>query len=204
MSGTWQISSVRMIAACVMSVLLLISAVSDFRKRVIPAACSRLLLITALFILVYEKSYWLAAYFIFAVLATGSRILKIPLFAGAVVLLANTGEESAPFIFSLAAADLLFSFGIIGGGDAQLLFSMLAFGYGNLLMPLVITAVTMGAGFICVLHRYGFREAGNRLISAAGTLRSGNIDSDSERLRVPLACVLFVSFLLYLFVSLRK
>ena len=198
------ISAARIISAAIMAALLFLSAVSDVRKRVVPAACSRGLMLAALCVLVYEKSYAPAAYFIFAVLATGSRILKIPLFAGAILMMANTGEVSVPFILSLAAADLLFTLRIIGGGDAQLLFSMIAFGYGDRLMPLVIAAVTMAAGLFCILHHYGFKEAGSRLLHAALTLRSGNIGSDSERLRVPFACILFVSFLLYLFVSLKK
>ncbi len=197
-------SAVRIICAAVMAAMLLLSAISDVRKRTIPAAFSRVLLLTALCCLIYEKSYVSAAYFTFAVLATGSRNLKIPLFAGAILILANNGESYTPFICSLAAADLLFSCRIIGGGDAQLLFSMLAFGCGTWLMSVSIAAVTVAAGLFCVIGRYGFRKAGKRLILAAETLRTGNIVRDNERLRIPFACVLFISFLLYLFVSLEK
>ena len=199
-----RIFPIRMIFAAVMAAALLLSAVSDVRKRVIPAVLSRFLLLAAACLLVYEKAYLRAGYFILAVLATGSRNLKIPLFTGAILILANKGESSLPFLFSLAAADLLFSFGIIGGGDAQLLFSMLAFDGQNWLMSVVVAAVTVAAGLFFLICRYGFVKAGKRLISAAGTLGSGNADSGSGMLRIPYACILFISFVLYLFVSLRK
>ena len=111
--------------AIVFFILLLISAVSDVKSRRIPKVCSYGLLLISLLRLIYDRQYVLAAYFALSVLATGSKGLKLLLYIGATAIFANKGEASYPLIFGLAAADLLFTLKIIGGGDAQLLFSML-------------------------------------------------------------------------------
>ena len=99
---------------------------------------------------------------------------------------------------------MLFSLRIIGGGDAQLLYALLAFGYQDWKMAASVSAVTLITGTAAVIRASGLQNAGKRILTAASNMRSGNIENDTARLRIPFAALLPASFLLYLFVSFRK
>lgn len=193
------------IASCMaVFTLLCISGVCDIKHRRIPRFCSYGLLFISFLMLILERKYILAVYFIVSILATGQKWLRIPLLIWAVIVFANTGEAAAPLVFGLAAADMLFSLRIIGGGDAQMLFALLGFGHQDWKMAASVSMITLIAGTAAVIRVSGFRNAGERILSAASNMRSGNIENDTARLRIPFAAILPVSFLLYLFVSFRK
>ncbi|MBR3586406.1 MAG: hypothetical protein IKO00_10320, partial [Oscillospiraceae bacterium] len=86
--------------------------------------------------------YMLSVYFLLSVIAAGNKKLKPVLFVMAVIVFANKGELAFPLVFGLAATDILFSLKLIGGGDAQLLFSMLTFGWKSWRMACSIASVT--------------------------------------------------------------
>ena len=190
--------------AAVFLILLLISAASDVKTRHIPKPCSFGLLLLSLLLLIFDTQYVLAAYFALFILATGSKKLKLLLFIGATAIFANKGEEAFPLIFGLAAADLLFSLNIIGGGDAQLLFSMLGYGYKSWKMAISISAVTLIAGFIVILFLRGSINLKERITSLHTSWKTGTITSDHNRIRIPFAVFLPFSFLLYSFVLFPK
>ena len=190
--------------AAVFFILLLISAVSDEKTRRIPKGCSYGLLLISLMLLILEKQYVFAAYFTLAVFATGSKSLKLLLFIGATAIFANKGEAAFPLIFGLAAADLFFSLKIIGGGDAQLLFSMLGFGYKSWKMAASVSAVTIIAGFVIILFPVRSINLKERITSIKESWKTGTIASDHNRIRIPFAVLLPLSFMLYSFVSFPK
>ena len=190
--------------AIVFFILLLISAVSDVKSRRIPKVCSYGLLLISLLRLIYDRQYFLAAYFALSVLATGSRSLKLLLYIGATAIFANKGESAFPLIFGLAAADLLFTLRIIGGGDAQLLFSMLGFGYKSWKMAASVSAMTLITGFVVILFSYGSINLKERITSIKNSWKTGTITSDHNRIRTPFAALLPFSFLLYSFVLFPK
>ena len=190
--------------AAVFFILLLISAVSDEKTRRIPKGCSYGLLLISLMLLIFEKQYVFAAYFTLAVFATGSKSLKLLLFIGATAIFANKGEAAFPLIFGLAAADLFFSMKIIGGGDAQLLFSMLGFGYKSWKMSASVSAVTLIVGLIVILYSRGSINLRERITFIKNSWKTGTIESDRSRIRIPFAVVLPMSFMLYSFVSFPK
>ena len=189
-------------ASCIaVSILLCIAGVCDIKHRRIPRFCSYGLLFISFLMLILERKYILAVYFIVSILATGQKWLRIPLLIWAVIVFANTGEAAAPLVFGLAAADMLFSLRIIGGGDAQMLFALLGFGYQDWKMAASVSMITLIAGTAAVIRASGLKNAGKRILTAASNMRSGNIENDTARLRIPFAALLPASFLLYLFVS---
>ena len=190
--------------AAVFFMMLIISAVSDVRTRRIPKICSYGLLLISLLRLVYNRQYVLATYFALSVFATGSKSLKLFLYIGAAVIFANKGEVAFPLIFGLAAADLFFTLKIIGGGDAQLLFSMLGFGYKSWKMSASVSAVTLIVGLIVILYSHESIDLKERIISIKNSWKTGTIESDRSRIRIPFAVVLPMSFMLYSFVSFPK
>lgn len=184
--------------------MLIISAVSDVRTRRIPKICSYGLLLISLLRLVYDRQYVLAVYFALSVFATGSKSLKLFLYIGAAAIFANKGETSFPLIFGLAAVDLLFTLKIIGGGDAQLLFSMLGFGYQSWKMSASVSAVTIITGFVVILFSGRTINSKERITSIKDSWKTGTITSDHNRIRIPFAVLLPLSFMLYSFVSFPK
>ena len=192
------------ITASIMFILLTVSAAADMRTKHIPVYCSYGLLMLSFIFLIRERQYVLAAYYLLAVFSTGNKKLKMLLFTGAIIVFANSGNSASPLIFGLATADFLFALRIISGGDAQLLFSLLAFGYGNWKMGISVSAVILIAGTVLIFRRCGFRKAVSRLDAAMNHLKSCSVECDNERIRIPFAALLPVSFLLYLFVSFSK
>ena len=192
------------VCAVVFFVVLLISAVSDVKNRHIPKICSYALLLISLLRLIYDGQYVLAAYFVLSVLATGSKSLKFLLYFGATAIFANKGEAASPLIFGLAAADLFFTLKIIGGGDAQLLFSMLGFGYKSWKMAASVSAVTLIVGFTVILYSRGSINMRERITSIKNSWETGKIESDRSRIRIPLAVIFPMSFILFSFVSFPK
>ena len=193
--------SIRIVSCIAVLILLCISGVFDIKHRRIPRFCSYGLLLISFLMLIMEREYMLAAYFIFSILATGLKWLRIPMLVWAVIVLANVGENAAPLVFGLAAADMLFSLRIIGGGDAQMLFALLGFGYQDWKMAASVSMITLIVGTAAVIRASGLKNAGKRILTAASNMRSGNIENDTARLRIPFAALLPASFLLYLFVS---
>lgn len=185
-------------------IMLIVSAVSDARTNHIPKRCSYSMMLISLIVLVYNRQYLLAAYYVFSVFSTGSKKLKLLLFTGTAVVFANLGNAAFPMVFSLAAADLLFSLRIIAGGDAQLLFAMLAFGYRDWTMSAAISAVSLTAGTVFILRSGSFQVIKTRILTAVSHLKAGTVENDSERIRIPFASLLPFSFLLFLFVSFSK
>ncbi|MBQ4514839.1 MAG: hypothetical protein II969_17735 [Anaerolineaceae bacterium] len=184
--------------------LLLISAVSDVKTRRILKICSYGLLLISLLRLVYDRQYVLAAYFALSVFATGSKSLKLFVHIGAAVIFVNEGESSFPLVFGLAAADLLFTLKIIGGGDAQLLFSMIGFGYKSWKMAASVSAITIIAGFMIILYSSRSINLRERITSIKDSWKTGMITSDHNRLKIPFATLLPIAFLLYSFVLFSK
>ena len=196
--------SIRIVSCIAVLILLCISGVFDIKHRRIPRFCSYGLLLISFLMLIMEREYMLAAYFIFSILATGLKWLRIPMLVWAVIVLANIGENAAPLVFGLAAADMLFTLRIIGGGDAQLLYALFASGHQDWKMAAAVSAVTLIAGTAAVIRVYGLQKAGKRILTAASNMRSGKIENDTARIRIPFAALLPASFLLHLFVSFGK
>ncbi len=188
----------------VMLTALVISGISDLKTKRIPKACSYVLLLFSLLLLICRREYMLAVYFLLAVAAAGNMKLKPVLFVMAVILFANEGEHAFPMVFGLAAADLLFSLRLIGGGDAQLLFSMLSFGCGSWKMVYSIAAVIIVAGTASVIHAWGIKNIASRIKAVSEHIKNGTVQSDKNRLRIPFAALLPFAFLLFFFVSFPK
>ena len=162
------------------------------------------MMLISLIILIYDRQYLLGAYYVFSIFATGNRTMKFLMFTGTAVVFANLGNAAFPMVFGLAAADLLFSFRVIAGGDAQILFAMLAFGYRNWSMAVAISAVVLTAGTVIIMRSGKFQNIEKRILTAASYLKSGTVENDGERIRIPFAAFLPFSFLLFLFVSFSK
>lgn len=188
----------------VMLTVLIISGISDLKTKRIPKACSYGLLLFSLLLLICRGEYMLSAYFLIAVLAAGNKRLKPVLFVMAVIVFSNKGEQAFPLVFGLAVADFLFSLKLIGGGDAQLLFSMLSFGCGSWRMACSIAAVIIFAGTASVIHACGIKNIGDRIKAVSEHMKSGTVQTDQNRLRIPFAALLPFAFLLFFFVSFPK
>ena len=193
--------STNVFTGAVMFTALVISGISDLKTKRIPKACSHGLLLFSLLLLICRGEYMLSVYFLIAVLAAGNMKLKPVLFVMAVIVFANKGECAFPLVFGLAAADFLFSLKLIGGGDAQLLFSMLSFGWESWKMACSIAAVIIAAGTVSVIHVWGKKNIAGRIKAVSEHMKSGTVQADRNRLRIPFAALLPFAFLLYFFVS---
>ena len=197
-------NSAYVFAGAVMFIPLVISGISDLKTNRIPKACSYGLLLYSLIMLICRGEYMLSVYFPLAVIAAGNKKLKPVLFVLAAIVFANEGESAFPLVFGLAAADILFSTKLIGGGDAQLLFSMLSYGCGSWKMTYSIAAVIIGAGTASVIHAWGIKKIAGRIKSVSEHMKNGTVQADQTRLRIPFAAFLPSAFLLYFFVSFPK
>ena len=196
--------SVHVFTGAVMLTALVISGISDLKTKRIPKACSYGLLLYSLLLLICRGEYMLSVYFLIAVLAAGNMKLKPVLFVMAVIVFANEGERAFPLVFGLAAADILFSMRLIGGGDAQLLFSMLSFSCGSWKMACSIAAVIIFAGTVSIIHAWGIKNIAGRIKAVSRHMKSGTVQEDQNRLRIPLAALFPFTFLLFFFVSFPK
>ena len=195
---------VHLVAGAIMFTTLVISGISDFSTRRIPRVCSYGLLIFSLFLLIYRREYILSVYFVLAVLAAGNKRLKPILFVMAVIVFSNKGERAFPLVFSLSAVDFLFSIKVMGGGDAQLLFSMLSFGYSSWEMAFSIAAVVLIVGTASVIYAFGIKDFISRFKTVSSCIKNGTVRSDRNRLKIPLASLFPFAFLLCFFVSFPK
>ena len=196
--------SIYVFTGAVMFTALVISGISDLKTKRIPKACSYGLLLFSLLLLICRGEYMLSVYFLLAVIAAGNKKLKPVLFVMAVIVFANKGELAFPLVFGLAATDILFSLKLIGGGDAQLLFSMLTFGWKSWRMACSIAAVIIVAGTFSVIHAWGIKNIAGRIKAVSEHMKSGTVKTDRNRLRIPFAALLPFAFLLFFFVSFPK
>ena len=189
--------STNVFTGAVMFTALVISGISDLKTKRIPKACSHGLLLFSLLLLICRGEYMLSVYFLLAVIAAGNKKLKPVLFVMAVIVFANKGELAFPLVFGLAATDILFSLKLIGGGDAQLLFSMLTFGWKSWRMACSIAAVIIVAGTFSVIHAWGIKNIAGRIKAVSEHMKSGTVQTDRNRLRIPFAALLPFAFLLF-------
>ena len=196
--------STNVFTGAVMFTALVISGISDLKTKRIPKACSHGLLLFSLLLLICRGEYILSVYFLLSVIAAGNKKLKPILFVMAVIVFANKGELAFPLVFGLAATDILFSLKLIGGGDAQLLFSMLTFGWKSWRMACSIAAVIIVAGTFSVIHAWGIKNIAGRIKAVSEHMKSGTVQTDRNRLRIPFAALLPFAFLLFFFVSFPK
>ena len=196
--------STSVFTGAVMFTALVISGISDLKTKRIPKACSHGLLLFSLLLLICRGEYMLSVYFLLSVIAAGNKKLKPVLFVMAVIVFANKGELAFPLVFGLAATDILFSLKLIGGGDAQLLFSMLTFGWKSWRMACSIAAVIIVAGTFSVIHAWGIKNIAGRIKAVSEHMKSGTVQTDRNRLRIPFAALLPFAFLLFFFVSFPK
>ena len=196
--------STNVFTGAVMFTALVISGISDLKTKRIPKACSHGLLLFSLLLLICRGEYMLSVYFLLSVIAAGNKKLKPILFVMAVIVFANKGELAFPLVFGLAATDILFSLKLIGGGDAQLLFSMLTFGWKSWRMACSIAAVIIVAGTFSVIHAWGIKNIAGRIKAVSEHMKSGTVQEDQNRLRIPFAALLPFAFLLFFFVSFPK
>ena len=196
--------STNVFTGAVMFTALVISGISDLKTKRIPKACSHGLLLFSLLLLICRGEYMLSVYFLLSVIAAGNKKLKPILFVMAVIVFANKGELAFPLVFGLAATDILFSLKLIGGGDAQLLFSMLTFGWKSWRMACSIAAVIIVAGTFSVIHAWGIKNIAGRIKAVSEHMKSGTVQTDRNRLRIPFAALLPFAFLLFFFVSFPK
>ena len=187
--------TLHVVTGAIMFAALVISGISDIKTRRVSRVCSYGLLLFSLFLLIYRKEYILSVYFVLAVLTAGNKKLKPILFVMALITFSSEGDCASPMVFGLSAVDFLFSMKLIGGGDAQLLFSMLSFGYNSWKMAFSITAVVIIIGTVSVIYAFGIKESISRLKTVSSCIKNGTVRSDKDRLKIPLASLLPFAFL---------
>ncbi|MBQ6519280.1 MAG: prepilin peptidase [Anaerolineaceae bacterium] len=185
----------RVIGGAVIIVLLIIASVEDTKTRKIPAYCSYPIMLIAMALFAFDREYLLIPFFILAVLSTGSFLLRVLMIIASVILIANKGEWLIPLIFGFVIGDIFFATGLIGGGDAQLLFGMIAYAYRGWGLLIITAACTMITGVIFIA-RNGKGNPG-RFRELMVNLGKGTVSTDESRIRLPFAVVLCLSFVIY-------
>lgn len=192
-------TGIRLAAGILIFILLIVASVSDIKTRKIPSYCSYPIMILAMVLFILDKEYLLIPLFVLAVLGTGNTIFRIAYIVLSVVLVANRGEWLVPLIAGLVIGDIFFSMRLIGGGDAQLLFGMLAYAYRGWGMLIIIAAITIVSGFVLIIKNRG--KAKNRILEILKNLKKGTIGKDISRIQIPYAIVLCLSMAIYMVVQ---
>ena len=178
-------------------ILLVLSSFADIKTKKIPAFCSYSIMLIAMALFAVERKYLLIPFFILSVLGTGSMPVRIAALFFAVVLTANYGEWLLPFVIGLILGDIFFAAGIIGGGDAQLFFGMMAYAYNGWGMLIIVGCCTIISGLCAVLVRKtGFFSTG-RMKEMLANMSKGTVKDDLSREQIPFAVVLTVSAIIY-------
>ena len=81
---------------------------------------------------------------------------------------------------------------------------MLGFGYKSWKMAASVSAVTLIVGITVILYSHGSRNMRERITSIKNSWETGKIESDRSRIRIPLAVIFPMSFMLFSFVSFPK
>ncbi|MBQ6520230.1 MAG: prepilin peptidase [Anaerolineaceae bacterium] len=195
-------SAIKIIAGCVILVLLGISAKHDMNTRRIPAWCSLTVMLISFILLLIERKWFAAAYLVIAVFGTGSSLFRILSILFAVITIANTPENAVPMVTGLILGDVFFATRMIGGGDAKLLFGLAAYSWNNWGMLICIAAVTIVFGIYYICKNKKGISIMPRLKEVTQNMKKGKITDDKKRLTMPFGVVLFISALLYAFVQL--
>lgn len=174
--------------------LLIIGAYSDIRKRLIPIWVSIPMMAIGGTILILNKQYFLFAFWLISIYATRGTTVKVVEFIAAVCLYAYLGNSALPFIVYLLAADLLFTMKFIGGGDAQLLYGILAFLYSDWTAGIFIVCATVLVSVFLSFRKFGLLKSVKRLKTVgSGFLKYGEAEKDTERIRSPYAVTLAIA-----------
>lgn len=191
----------RIIAGVIILILLLIATYSDNKTRIIPKYCSYPIMLISLFLMIIEKQYGLALIYVLGVFGTGSIVVRGLMMIAAVVLYANQGAWIVPFVTGIVLGDIFFSLGLIGGGDAQLLYGMIAYGYRGWGLLILVAAYTIIVGIISVIRGKKSNNVGRRLKEIIKNLKEGKVKQDASRLTIPFAFVLCLSGITYALVQ---
>lgn len=182
----------------VLLLLLVCGAVSDLRTRRIPRAVSYGALSCACMILLLRDGPLPAAFFALAVFLSGGKLRLLPY----LLLLTVFGEAEERLMFFPAAlllTDLLFCAGVIGGGDAQLIFAMIGSCRGDPLFCAAAAGATIVSALIILARKGGTDSA--RLREAGANLARGTVREDRERLLMPYAALFPLIYGTYLFAN---
>ena len=167
----------------------------DVRTRKIPAPAGFGMLGLGLLVLLWEKWYIGAAYFVLAIWCTRGRGWQYLLLAGSAVMLWTYQWEGAPLVAGVLLVATIFWMKWFGGGDAQLGMGLIGVGHDWLVLGLVFGLTILVGIVMTVVRRGSVTEGVRRLVWVARNLSA---EPDSDAIRTPWAVVAAVGGIVYL------
>ncbi len=187
----------RAVGGIAIVILLVMSSFADIKTKKIPAFCSYSIMLIALVFFAVDRKYYLIPFFILAVLGTGSMVVRIVALFVAVVLMSCYGAWLLPFVIGLILGDIFFATGIVGGGDAQLFFGMMAYAYNGWGMLIIVGCCTIISGLYIVIARKSRFFSAARMKEMFSNMNKGTVKDDLSREQIPFAVILTVSAMIY-------
>jgi Flp pilus assembly protein protease CpaA len=171
------------------------AAGADVKTREIPAPAGFGMLGLGVLVLLLEKWYVGAAYFVLAIWCTRGKGWQYLLLVGSAVMLWAYQWQAAPLVVGVLLVTMIFRMKWFGGGDAQLAMGLVGVGHDWLVMGLVF-GLTILVGIVTVIVRRGsVTEGARRLLWVARNL---NAQPDSDAIRTPWAVVAAIGGVAYL------
>jgi hypothetical protein len=174
--------SILLLVYIIVSVLLVWSAFSDWKTRLIPRIAGMSLLVIGLCFLLFHHDWVAAGYYVLVVVFSGTksnnRLAQIFIvFVTFLSLLDPTTDNS--FIIGFLFTIFMFQAGIFGGGDAKIALALLAISrdwtmFNFIYFPNVILAI------ILIVKTYGIIGIPRRFITVLSNIKTKNNPSEQD------------------------
>ncbi|MEW6567696.1 MAG: hypothetical protein AB1449_05930 [Chloroflexota bacterium] len=171
------------------------AAAADVKTRKIPAPAGFGMLGLGLLVLLVEKWYVGAAYFVVTIWCTRGKGWQYLLLVGSAVMLWAYQWQSAPLVVGVLLVAMIFWMKWFGGGDAQLAMGLVGVGHDWLVLGLVFGLTILVGIAMTVARRGSVTEGARRLVWVARNLSA---EPDGDALRTPWAVIAAGAGVVYL------
>ena len=179
-------------------ILLIIGTRSDLKERKIPKYIGICSVLLGLIALIYNKHYWLAAFYVLAVYAPSMLALRIALICFGFIVYSQEGMASLPLMISLGVTLFFFNRGLIGGGDTQMAFGMLGIEHQSWNISIIICVITIVTNIMLCIRKFGIKKSFSRIKTVGKSITSRKkIEEDKDRLRSPFLVTLTAAWITY-------
>jgi len=175
--------------------LLAWAALTDARTRKIPVAAGLGVLGVGLAVLVWERWYLGALYYLIAIWSTRGGVWRYVVGAASLVMLWTNGWEAVPFVIGVLFVALLFWMKWFGGGDAQLAVGLIGIGHDWVVLGVLFGLTILVGLVLTVVRQGGVGEAARRMVWVA---RHMSEPADEQAIHTPWAIVAAIAGASYL------
>ncbi len=176
------------------TVLLIWAARVDYRIRKIPRGAGLCILSIGLFVLLWNRLWVEALYYVLAIWCTSGGIWSMVLILTSMAVLYIGSASSIPLVLGIVMVSVFFWMRWFGGGDAQLAIGLVGIGHDWPVLVLLVGCTIIWM-VILVFRKHGFPDGLKRLRYVFLNL---DAKPDVHAIRTPWAVIALISGVLYL------